>query len=266
MNCYQVDGEQEILCINTKKVYDWILNEAEFDLTLNNLDLPVNPVTGIQLECDDIDLNSVSCTVTPTETDPITILGRENQLVFIDGEEAVLQIVNIRKNFEVTVFVNLIAALGGATVEVGSVEFSRCEQVIMCAPDGTDIDVINVDLDCFVCTTSCDPGTTTEVDELDVTVNVRLCQSIQSTFDVTLEIEAAFCQPRDILPFPPCPAPTIPLQCPVVFPNNNVIEKKHEMKEDFHPPELNDFQELMENHHTAIHDASMDTNEMKDNE
>ena len=220
MHPENLSGGQELLCINTEKVYDWILNEANFDLSLTDLDLPLNPVTGEQLECDDIDLNSVTCTVAPTEVDPIVVLDREDQEFVIDGAQVTLQLVNIRKNFEVTVFVDLIPELGGATVEVGSAEFTRCEQAILCAPEGTDIDVTYTDLDCFVCTATCDAGTTTDVDELDVTVTVRLCQSIQSTFDVTLEIVADFCQPRDILPFPPCPAPTMPPQCPVVFPNN----------------------------------------------
>ncbi|WP_163537031.1 hypothetical protein [Gracilibacillus sp. YIM 98692] len=220
MQSDNLTGGQELLCINTEKVFDWILNEATFDLSLNDLELPVNPVTGDQLECDDIDLDTVTCTVAPAEVDPIVVLDREDQVFTVDGEEVTLQIVNLRKNFDVTIFVDLVPELGGATVEVGTVEFTRCEQVILCAPDGTDVDVTYTDLDCFVCTAACDPGTTTEVDELDVTVTVRLCQSIQSTFDVTLEIVADFCQPRDILPFPPCPAPTMPQQCPAVFPNN----------------------------------------------
>ncbi|MFD2046662.1 hypothetical protein ACFSTA_20600 [Ornithinibacillus salinisoli] len=219
MKAENLAGGQELLCINTEKVYDWILNEATFDLTLGDLELPLNPITGDQLECDDIDIDTVTCAVAPTEVDPIVILDRVNQEFVVNGAEVTLQLVSIRKNFEVTVFVDLIPDLGGATVEVGTVEFTRCEQVILCAPEGTDVDVTYTDLDCFVCTAVCDPGTTTEVDEIDVTVTVRLCQSIQSTFDVTLEIVADFCQPRDILPFPPCPAPTMPEQCPVVFPN-----------------------------------------------
>ena len=69
MQASNFSGGQELLCINTEKVYDWVLNEANFDLSLTDLDLPVNPVTGDQLECDDIDLSSVSCTVAPAETE-----------------------------------------------------------------------------------------------------------------------------------------------------------------------------------------------------
>ena len=56
MKTSNLTGGQELLCINTEKVYDWIVNEATFDLTINDLPLPLNPVTGEQLECADIDL------------------------------------------------------------------------------------------------------------------------------------------------------------------------------------------------------------------
>src|SRR5690625_2600850 len=223
MKANNLTGGQELLCINTEKVYDWVLNEATFDLSIDGLPLPISPVSGTQLECSDIDLDTVSCSVAPAEVDPIVILDRVDQDFVIDGTEVTLQIVIIRKNFEVTIFVNLIEALGGATVEVGTVDFTRCEQVILCAPEGTDIDVTYTDFDCFVCQALCDTTTTDTPDELDITLSVRLCQSIQSTFGVTLEIIADFCEPRDVLPFPPCPTPTRPPQCPVVFPTNNNV-------------------------------------------
>ncbi|ELK44975.1 hypothetical protein QRD89_08135 [Halobacillus sp. ACCC02827] len=216
MQAKNLMGGQELLCINTEKVYDWIINEASFDLTLGDFDLPVGP-TGDLLECTDIE--NVTCVVEPAEVDPIEIVGRTDQELVVDGTLLTLQLVNIRKNFTVTVLVELIPELGGGTIEVGSVDFTRCEQVLLCAPDGTDVDVSYTDLDCFICNFSCEENGSLEDTLTDVTVTVRLCQSIQSTYDVTLEIVADFCQPRDILPIPPCPAPTIPPQCPVLFPN-----------------------------------------------
>ena len=61
-----------------------------------------------------------------------------------------------------------------------------------------------------------------DMDMFDAVVTVRICQSIQSVFPVTLELEAEFCQPRDILPIPTtaCPTPAIPPQCPVLFPDD----------------------------------------------
>ncbi|WP_087972259.1 hypothetical protein [Oceanobacillus rekensis] len=212
MQTGNLPGGQELLCINTEKVYDWVINDATFDLTLNGLELPDNPATGDPLDCDDIDIDTVTCTVEPIAS---TILDRVDRDFVIDDSQVTLQLVNIRKTFEVTIFVDLV---GGGTVEVATREFTRCEQVILCAPEGTDVNVTFTEVDCFVCTAACD--STTTPGELDVSVNVRLCQSIQSVFDVTLEVIADFCQPRDVLQIPPCPVPTIPPQCPVVFPSN----------------------------------------------
>ncbi|WP_238343640.1 hypothetical protein [Gracilibacillus saliphilus] len=222
-----ITGGQELLCVNTEKVYDWVLNEATFDLNIDGLELPINTVTGAQLECDDIDLDTVTCEVIPAEEDSIVVLDREDQVFIIDGEEVTLQVVNIRKSFDVIVYAQLIPELGGGSIEIGAVTFSRCEQVILCAPEGTDINVSYTDLNCFVCSVNCDTGTTTEIDELNLAITVRICQSIQSTHEVTIELEADFCQPRDMLPVPPCPSPTIPAQCPVIFPNGEPeISKK----------------------------------------
>ena len=33
------------------------------------------------------------------------------------------------------------------------IDVSRCEQVTLCAPEGTNVEITYTDLDCFVCTT-----------------------------------------------------------------------------------------------------------------
>ncbi|WP_181348834.1 hypothetical protein [Thalassobacillus sp. CUG 92003] len=209
MQANNLNGGQELLCINTSKVYDWILNEASFDLTLVDEDLPT--VDEETITCDDI-IGPVTCEVAPTDPDnPIDVLSREDRPFVIDGAEITLQLVTVRKNFTVT----FSFPTADGVVEL-PLDFSRCEQFILCAPTGTEIEVSYTDLDCFICTFDCD-----EVDDtFDALVTVRLCQSIQSTFPVTLELVADFCQPRDILPTPACPTPTMPPQCPVLFPNN----------------------------------------------
>ncbi|MFC0561973.1 hypothetical protein [Halalkalibacter alkalisediminis] len=210
MQAKNLKGGQELLCINTEKVYDWIINEATFDLTLDDVDLPV--VNGVQLLCDDID--SVTCEVEPGDSE---ILNRVDREFVINGTQITLQTVTIQKTFEVTVFV---VTTTGQTVEAGTFPFTRCEQVVLCAPEGTTVTVDYTDVDCFVCLFNCEDVTPGAVMELGITV--RLCQSIQSTFPVTLELVADFCQPRDILDFiPVCPTPAMPPQCPVLFPNNS---------------------------------------------
>ncbi|MCP3030154.1 hypothetical protein LF817_02230 [Halobacillus sp. A1] len=207
MQAKNLSGGQELICMNVDKVYDWIVNEASFEINIVDEDLPDD------VECDDFDVADVTCEVTPTSVD---ILSRENRTFLIDGVETVLQLVSIRKNFTVTI---VIPTTGGIIEEV-ELDYSRCEQVVLCAPEGTEVDVTFTDADCFICTFECDPGDTAVDASFDASISVNLCQSIQSTFPVTVEFLAEFCEPRDILPTP-CPAPVRPPQCPVVFPNGS---------------------------------------------
>ncbi|WP_017187565.1 hypothetical protein [Alkalibacillus haloalkaliphilus] len=200
---------QDILCINTEKVYDWIVNEANFDLNITNEDLP-NGIT-----CDDFDSEDVTCTVIPAEVDPIEVINVEDREFVIDGTEVELQIVTIRKNF--VVIINFPTDNGNGDVEL-ELEFSRSEQVVLCAPEGTEIDVTYAELDCFIVSFDCELGDTDEDDTFDALVSVRLCQSIQSVYPVTLEVEADYCLPREPLAVGPCPTPVRPEQCPVLFP------------------------------------------------
>ncbi|SEQ60892.1 hypothetical protein [Piscibacillus halophilus] len=197
-----ISGGQELLCINTEKVYDWIFNEETFEINLAALTLPIG------VTCDLIDELEITCNIIPQA---VEILDREDREFVIDGVEITLQLVTIRKTFEVEIE---IPVLDG--VEVIVQVLSRTEQVILCAPEGTDINVEFTEEECTIVSLDCDEDALT----LDIALQVRLCQSIQSVFDVTLELVADFCQPREQLELPPCPVPEIPPQCPVIFPNN----------------------------------------------
>ena len=81
-----------------------------------------------------------------------------------------------------------------------------------------NVDVTYTDLDCFVCST----GTLTNNGDGTVTfanlsLSVAVCQSIQSTFPVTVEFLADYCDPRADLPIA-CPPVSRPNNCSVVFP------------------------------------------------
>lgn len=212
MQAKDLKGGQELICMNVDKVYDWIVTESNFDVTH---DFVFPGVEGLSEE----DIDSVMCDVEPAEEDPVMILERDDRPFMIDGDPVVLQQVVIQKTFVVTVTVTLT----NGNVITSEEEFTRCEQVILCAPEGTDIDVTFTDLDCFICT----PGEAEISDGVlalcGLSLTVSVCQSIQSTFPVTVEFLAEFCEPRDILPTP-CPEPTIPPQCPSIFPNGGSMD------------------------------------------
>jgi hypothetical protein len=203
---------QELICINVDKVYDWIVKEQSFDIFPTGAIafpgiLPTTTLVGA----------TVSCEVTPAALNPIVITNRENRPYCIDGRNVLLQQLNIQKNFDLRIMVTLV---GGMVLTSAVIPISRCEQVTLCAPEGTDVAITYTDLDCFVCT----PGTLTldliglTITFTGLTISVATCQSIQSTFPVTVEFLAEYCEPRDELPTS-CPAPIRPEQCSVVFPS-----------------------------------------------
>jgi len=204
---------QELICINVDKVYDWIVKEMSFDIS------PTGPITfpGVTATTD-LTGAIVTCRVIPATSNPIVILNRENRQFSIDGSTVCLQHLNVQKNFILTIVVTLP---NGTVFTSNNIPVSRCEQVTLCAPKGTDVEILYTDLDCFVCTTgTLSVGTGAAAGTITfsaLTITVAVCQSIQSTFPVTVEFLATFCEPRADLPFS-CPTAVRPQQCPVIFP------------------------------------------------
>lgn len=212
-------SDQELICINVDKVYDWVLKENSFDFT------PQNPVRfpGINSPISEHDLERaiVTCEVKPDKGyDSVVILDRVNREFVIDGRRVCLQQLTIRKKFELVI----VITLPNCTVHRSqTIHVSRSEQVILCAPDDTEVTVTFTDLDCFVSSTGrITQGGPNDRDELtfsNLVVTIRTCQSIQSTFPVTVEFLADFCHPRAELAIGSCPRPTRPPQCHTIFPD-----------------------------------------------
>lgn len=205
--------DKELMCVNVDKVYDWIVKENTFDI------FPTSPVTFTGLPAGTSLVGAtVTCEVVPATVRPIEILNRVDRQFCIDGKNICLQQLTIRKNFTVTIVLTLAT---GVVFRSTGIAASRNEMVILCAPEGTDVEVTYTELDCFVTST----GTLTlaaaggAVTFSALVISVTSCQSIQSTFPVTVEILADFCEPREDLPTA-CPAPSHPPQCPQLFPDH----------------------------------------------
>lgn len=201
---------RELICMNVDKVYDWIVKEMSFDISpTGGITFPT-VTTGTNLEG-----AVVKCKVVPATSNPIVILNRENRTFTVDGASVCLQQLNVQKNFILSL---IICLPNGTMLTSNDIPVSRCEQVTLCAPKGTDVEITYTDLDCFVCTT----GTLTPGDKTitfsALSITVAVCQSIQSTFPVTVEFLAKYCEPRADLPFS-CPANTRPKHCSAIFPS-----------------------------------------------
>ncbi|SET76973.1 hypothetical protein SAMN05216389_12636 [Oceanobacillus limi] len=213
-----LQGAQELLCMNAEKVYDWVILQQELNQTATAAALgvlPIDPcdptVSGLTTTCylvDPVTGNQLP----PNAEIPVTEVGeREDREFVVNGSLVTLQRVSFIKTLNVVVEFSGIAGTTPFVVTSDAIEVEIPESVYLCAPDGTRLIVRVSDVDCSV-NVNCVGGA---LESVDIFLNV--CQSVQSVADVTLELVADFCQPRDIL-VEQCPTPTIPPQCPVVFP------------------------------------------------
>ncbi|MEG0385217.1 MAG: hypothetical protein RR642_10725 [Solibacillus sp.] len=202
---------REYICINVDKVYDWVVKEMSFDF-FHHADIYFEGVTPTT----DFDHAVVTCKVTPAAHKPIVIMNREDRTFTIDGSRVCLQHLNVQKNFIVHIIVTL---KNGIVYTSRGIPVTRCEQVTLCAPKGTDVEITYTDLDCFVCTTgSIESKSNNHITFSALQITVAVCQSIQSTFPVTVEFLANYCEPRADLPTS-CSPTGRPKQCHGIFPS-----------------------------------------------
>ncbi|NMA96263.1 MAG: hypothetical protein GX974_09520 [Clostridiales bacterium] len=210
--------EQEALCINTEKVYDWILGESTGSTTILAESLPV------QLPADAIDV-AVECKLTDAEGTPIpmnaklsvTEVGpRQDRQFEIDDNLITLQRVIFRKTLFCTIVVTGVDSATGTPFSITSnpVSLNFIETAYLCAPTGT---MLSVRLTDFNSLTTINRNETGSI--IDFGVQVFVCQSIQTVAPVTAQMTAGFCMPREPLT-EQCGNVAIPPQCPIIFPGS----------------------------------------------
>ncbi|MFO1446350.1 hypothetical protein KDN24_24730 [Bacillus sp. Bva_UNVM-123] len=212
----------ELLCINTNKVYDWILEETTVSQTVLAATLAL-PAAIAAVLCLPAALVKITPIVTDAAGNPLPLnsevdvtesLPRVDRQFEVDGALVTLQ----RVSFTKTVFVVLeISGVIPATgipflVRTPVIPFSVNESAFLCAPAGTELLVRISDFEAQSIV-NCDAAGVF----VSIGLSIVVCQSIQTVTPVTLELTAGFCSPREPL-FENCPSPTIPPQCPVVFP------------------------------------------------
>lgn len=208
---------RERICINVDKVFDWIVKELSFEFTKDKIHFP-----GLHHEHHEHHEHKfrnavVTCNVVPDPHFPVVVLHREDRQFMVDGRTVTLQQVTLKKKFLVTVCVTLE---NGTVLRSDEIHVSRNEQVILCAPRGTEIEVTYTNLDCFVASTGEIHRHDDKLSFSDLRIVVSVCQSIQSTFPVTVEFLAEYCEPRDEIAFA-CGAPVRPRNCTGVFPSHS---------------------------------------------
>ncbi|MFJ7469946.1 hypothetical protein ACIQWI_15490 [Peribacillus frigoritolerans] len=97
------------------------------------------------------------------------------------------------------------------------VPVSFMDEVILCFPEGTEINCNIFDVQCTVVLNQM-------LGDM-VVLDVTMCKDVQVEAEVKLEVEAKFCGPRPVIPIEEdgfvCPTPRFPQQCPTFFPTDN---------------------------------------------
>jgi len=207
----------EVLCINTDKVYDWVILQANINNTITAADigaLPVDPcdpaVTNLETDCYLVD--AAGNPLPPNREIPVVETSdRQNRAFLIDGNQVVLQKVSFQSTINVVVEFRGLNGTTPFVEQTAPIPIEIPESIFLCAPEGTDLVVRLSDIECNV-VVNCVGTTLGSID-----ISLGLCQSVQAVTNVTIELPADFCQPREVFT-EQCPAPIIPTQCPVVFP------------------------------------------------
>ncbi len=204
------------LCINTEKVYDWIIEESTGSTSVPVGTLPVPlpaNAANVQVGCMLTDATGapfpVNGEVLVTETAP-----REDHQFEIDGGTVTLQRITFTKTLYAVLQVTGTDPATGMQFSIASTPrpFNFIKMVFLCAPVGTSL-VVRVSN--FSCLTTINRNTEGEITGFGLVIFV--CQSVQTVAPVTIEISANLCRPRDQIS-EQCPDPRIPPQCPNVFP------------------------------------------------
>ncbi len=207
---------QETLCINVEKVYDWILEEAAGSTTIPIARLPIPlpaGATNVEVDCT---LTSADGTPLPinAKLDVTEVSPRKERQFEVNGTLVTLQRVTFTKTLYVVLEISGVDPTTGEQFLITSnpAPFTFIETAFLCAPPGTSLVVRISD---FACLTVINRDETEAITGFGLSISI--CQSIQIVSPATIELSADFCAPREILS-EKCATPTIPAQCPAVFP------------------------------------------------
>jgi len=199
-------------CIQVCKVYDWTTNVLGFNESIT-FTFETGALAGLTIQ-------EVNCNVTLLECRED---GARRDIECVVGDEIVLlQAVSLFKTIQVVLVVTGTNGTGQTvTIESLPATITTTEEVILCAPEGTTVCCTESEQEGVI---NCRVGSfTVNGDTITAALAFSVCQNIIVIFEVILEVAARFCQPRPkIICDEECPVPTIPPQCPSVFPITDV--------------------------------------------
>lgn len=207
---------QENLCVNVEKVYDWIIEESTGSTTVPVATMPLAlPVdsTDVVADCILTDATGAPFPIN-SEVSVTEVAPREDRQFEIDGALVTLQRVTFSKVLYVVLKVSGVDPETGTPFIITSLPrpFNFVESEFLCAPAGTSL---IVRISNFTCLTTINRNETGAITGFGLRIFV--CQSIKTFAPATIRLSADFCNPRELLT-EQCANPIMPPQCPTIFP------------------------------------------------
>ncbi len=258
-----MNREKHNVCINVPKVFDWVVRPIE---------LPVISISGTE-ELEELFPNCPPPTPSPAEDFcsfvvsnnlraecrvlEDTIITREVgyseerdkrrrrvDVTLPSGECIKLQRVKVLVKGQLVV--DAVNENNMVICTSQPIEFSTIQTFYLCAPKDTEVETLVTQGECdaeFVCELGPTPHA-----QLDISIS--FCLDVAVIDFVKLEVEAAYCKPRDEFSLSQtiCKTDLFPPQCPQVFPGskppvkkNDVVDTRqiNELKEDIRISERN---------------------------
>ncbi len=198
-------------CIRVTKVYDWVVLTNR---DKNKVQIPEECFAAIEDARHDGNTVTATCSeVVGTRSCDFIGATPANIIPSVPGAQIVSLAFHV--HIRVQFFCNGEPLPGCNFV----VPVSFMDEVILCFPEGTEINCDIFDVQCTVVLNQM-------LGDM-VVLDVTMCKDVQVEAKVKLEVEAKFCGPRRIIPIPEdgfeCPIPPFPQQCPTFFPTTNCL-------------------------------------------
>ncbi|WP_192824837.1 hypothetical protein [Peribacillus frigoritolerans] len=195
-------------CIRVTKVYDWVVLTNR---DRNKIQIPEECFAAIEEARHDGNTITATCSEVVGTRSCDFIGATPANIPSVPGAQIVSLAFHV--HIRVIFFCNG-APLPGCNFVV---PVSFMDEVILCFPEGTEINCNIFDVQCTVVLNQM-------LGDM-VVLDVTMCKDVQVEAEVKLEVEAKFCGPRPVIPIEEdgfvCPTPRFPQQCPTFFPTLN---------------------------------------------
>lgn len=200
-------------CIRVTKVYDWVVLTNR---DRNKVPIPEACFAAIEACRDAGNIVTATCAEVPGSRSAEEVSSVPANIPGVPGARIVTLAFHVHIQIEFL--------CDGDPICDFIVPVSFVDDVVLCRPEGTRIDL---DPETIIFDVQCQVLLNQMLGEM-VVIDVIVCKNIQVLADVTLEVQAKFCGPRDNIPMPEqelvCPPfPRFPEQCPTLFPPTNCL-------------------------------------------